>query len=353
MIDILTTALIPIILAAIILLPDAKEKNRNKERNEQTNDFFSKDYTTALKGLAAIVVIFVHVPGNKGNVLQDAIGSFAYVAVTFFFLVSAYGMQLAAENNQGYLSSFWKNRLASLLIPMVLVNIACYIAKCLFSDTPELSMLIHLNNYVAVLLTYCLWFWVLEMIGNHFGLKKRTIDIINISGVVLSSLVVYFSATTSGWCFERIGLVWGLLLFRYFPAFLNWMRTNEKYKRIILLAVSLVLGVAYLKFKSVFFWGEYLLKIVLGIALLACLSLWSYRKNFGKRILLFLGGISYEIYLLHAFIMILLDEHFNISSGWFMIITIASTIIIAYLINIVARPLVSMVKRSKILNFNI
>ncbi|MBD5266812.1 MAG: acyltransferase [Bacteroides sp.] len=340
MIDILTTALIPIILAAIVLLPDAKGKVTE-------SNFFNKDYTTALKGLAAIVVIFVHVPADNGNRLQDAIGSFAYVAVTYFFLVSAYGMQLAAENKAGYLNSFWKKRLASLLIPMVVINIVCYAIKYFLSDSPEAVMLVYLDRYVAVLLSYCLWFWCLEMLGNHFGWTRGTIDIINISGVIISSLVLYFFISGSGWCFERIGFIWGLLLFRYFPSFLNWLKKNEKPKRIIFLLASLALGIAYLKYKSTYFFGEYLLKIMLGFVILVGMSLWSYRMNFSKKILLFLGGISYEIYLLHVFVLEMLAKHLPMPSGLLITTAIALTVILAYIINLIAKPLVEKARRVK------
>ena len=65
--------------------------------------FFSKDYTDVLKGLCCLIIIYVHIKPERGNTLQDAIGSFAYVAVTFFFLVSAYGMLAGVERKQNYL----------------------------------------------------------------------------------------------------------------------------------------------------------------------------------------------------------------------------------------------------------
>lgn len=338
MVDILTTGLIPLVLFLIVLFPDKRSDGEN---------FFSKNYTTALKGLAAIVVIFVHVPAEFGNKLQDAIGSFAYVAVTYFFLVSAFGMQLASETKSGYLRSFWKNRFASLLIPMVLVNIVCYGASALLKDAPELSLLLSINSYVAVLLTYCVWFWCLEMIGKRLKLSRRTIDLINISGVVITSLLLYFSDTRTGWCYERIGLVWGLLLFRYFPSFMVWLGRSERLKKALFLVASLLLGVLYLKYKELYFWGGYLVKIALGVALLVCLSLWSRRVNFNNKILLFLGGISYEIYLLHAVVMEMLKDHVNVSSGVFILITVVITIVLAYVINLIAAPLVRKVRGMK------
>ena len=85
--------------------------------------FFSKDYTTVLKGLCCLIVIYVHVKEPHGNILQNAIGSFAYVCVTLFFMVSSYGMMVSIEHKRDYLQHFWRNRLLALLIPMILINI--------------------------------------------------------------------------------------------------------------------------------------------------------------------------------------------------------------------------------------
>lgn len=330
--SLLSTACVLLIFIIMICL-----KRRNCE-NE--NSFFTKEYTTALKGLAAIVVIFVHVPADYSNVLQDAIGSFGYVAVTFFFLVSSYGMQLAVENKQGYMTTFWKNRLSSLLIPMIIINIVNYGANYLFSGVSRLPLLIKFNEYVAVLLSYRLWFWCLEIIGNYFRLNRKTTDLINISGVLLSSLCLYFLGESTGWCYERLGLVWGVLLYRYFPAMLNWIKRRNLSPKIIFIVASLVLGVLYLKYKYVYFWGAYMLKIVLGVVLLMCLFLWSYRRNFNNRILLFLGGISYEIYLFHTTFMLLMRDYFAPPAYLFIPVTVVSTIVLAYLIDAVSKPLI-------------
>ena len=113
----LMTALIPL-LGVIFLL---------QSRRGDDATFFSKDYTDVFKGLCCLIVIYVHVKPERGNMLQDAIGSFAYVAVTFFFLVSAYGMLYGLKKKNDYLEKFWRNRLVSLLIPCFLVNVVGFI----------------------------------------------------------------------------------------------------------------------------------------------------------------------------------------------------------------------------------
>ena len=108
MLNYILTAIIPVL--TIFMGVKAKEGNN-------TEDLFSRDYTSVLKGLCCIIVVMVHIRDGYTNSLQDAIGSFAYVCVTLFFMISAYGMQLSVESKADYLNHFWRNRLLALLIP--------------------------------------------------------------------------------------------------------------------------------------------------------------------------------------------------------------------------------------------
>lgn len=116
--DLILTSFIPIALLVILLW--------GNKPDEDGTSFFNKEYTRVLKGACCIIVILVHVPMSHGNVLQDAIGSFGYVAVTLFFMISAYGMYYSKQRKSNYLTHFWRNRLSSLLIPMLLINVVEY-----------------------------------------------------------------------------------------------------------------------------------------------------------------------------------------------------------------------------------
>lgn len=116
--DLILTSFIPIALLVILLWGNKPDEDRTS--------FFNEEYTRVLKGACCIIVIFVHVPMSHGNVLQDAIGSFAYVAVTLFFMISAYGMYYSKQRKSNYLTHFWRNRLSSLLVPMLLINVVEY-----------------------------------------------------------------------------------------------------------------------------------------------------------------------------------------------------------------------------------
>ena len=156
------------------------------KRDPKGKFFLSKDYTTTLKGLAALIVVFVHFPEEYQNPVQDMIGSFAYVAVTIFFLFSAYGMQYGIEKKNGYLRTFWLNRFANLVIPNWMINMVTAMIVLLFADSSVVSgNVFRLNHYVWVLLEYCVVFFIIEFLHRRYSLySRRTADLLLISTVV-------------------------------------------------------------------------------------------------------------------------------------------------------------------------
>lgn len=308
--------------------------------------FFSKDYTSMLKGVCCLIVIYVHFHGAYTNTLQDAIGSFGYIAVTLFFLISAYGMMLSSERKKNYLNHFWRNRLIALLIPCLCVNLLG-IALSFAEGSFEWHAIYQINGYVKVLLQFCLWFYIIEFCKRKWFPKKHQLgDSILIAGIVISSIFLYLfiyddSSSTAGWCFERMGLVWGILLNRYYQSFVKWMDSHRGIKAVILCVISAVLGITYLKFKLVWFWGAYLLKIVLGLFIILFLFTATSNRKIGNRFGLWLGNISYEVYLSHGMVMGFLAYAMSeLSSGMFILITVVATLILSYFVHSIDKIIV-------------
>lgn len=315
--------------------------------------FFSEDYTTVLKGLCCLIVIYVHIRHPYGNKLQDAIGSFAYVCVTLFFLVSAYGMMLSVERKKKYLWYFWRNRLVALLIPCLLVNLFAFGLDVVNYGEYRYSVIWYLNTYVAVLLQWCVWFYIIEICKQKFfPTNNKMADSFLIAGVVISSLLNYFFieaevSAEAGWCFERMGLVWGVLLYRYFDNFVTWMDKNRMAKVIVLCLLGGILGVTYLKYKIIYFWGAYLLKIVLGFMLILFLFTATSNRKFGDKVSLWLGNISYEVYLSHHIMMAALICWLpvGVNSGVFILLTVLSTLFISTILHSIGKPIVNKLRK--------
>lgn len=326
--DYVLTALVPILLVLCVLWGNKKVSN--------SDTFMSKDYTTVLKGACCIIVILVHIPLAYQNKLQDAIGSFAFICVTMFFLMSAYGMSLSKDKKNGYMKHFWRNRLSALLVPQMLINISFCISQYL--TTGEYGNFFYINNYIIVLLEYCLWFYLVYIGRNLYSGKVA--NILLVVGVAISSFVMYFLFDGNEWCYERWGLIWGLLLYLNFSLIKRFVKSNWS-KIFIFGLISLILGIAYLKFKTFFFYGEYLLKILLGLVVILFVYILSSQRILGNKAILFLGRISYEVYLSHGLVMIVLKNVMpELSSGIFIVLTVLITILFSAMIHYIGKPIV-------------
>lgn len=308
-----------------------------------------------MKGLCCLIVIYVHIKEPFTNPLQDMIGSFGYVCVTLFFLFSAYGMLKSVEKNELYLKSFWRNRLVALLVPCLLINIVSFGLGVANSGLYKFSILYHLNGYVAVLLQWCIWFYIVEVCRiKWFKDKKHLADYILIAGVIMSSICYYWFvegtvSAQAGWCYERMGLVWGVLLYRYYQRIVIWMETKRWVKVVVLTILGVLLGVLYLKYKFVYFWGAYLLKIILGFVLISLLFTATSNRKLGNRFGLWLGDISYEVYLSHGLIMGTLALYFpkTMNVGWFLFATVVITLVLSYCVHLIGKPMIRMLRTTQ------
>lgn len=344
------TALVPLFMVAAFLWKALKTSVDNPQ-------FMNKNFTDTLKGLCAIIVVMVHFRPEYQNSLQDAMGGFAYVAVTFFFLFSAYGMQWSLANKPGYLKHFWRGRLVGLLLPAVLINVAFFIIQSLYHGELQFATLLYANDYVVVLLEYCLLFYVVMKFCEIRAISNlRYAYLFMAAIVVVSSLLLYFLTVYvdgrhgTNWCFERYGLIYGLGLFAFFPAVKKWTGHSTLPKLIVAGIVSAVLGLLYVKgYKNMYFWGEYVLKIALGLSMVVTVLLLTRRLQIGNKITSFLGSISYEIYLSHGWVMYLLAHYFpEMRSGEFIIATYFVTIMFSFAIHKAVKALRPFLLRQKL-----
>ena len=121
-------------------------RNKVIMKNEQTLGILDKEQSLAIRAVCCIIVVLVHVPQQHGNFIQDAIGSFGYIAVTLFFMLSAYGLKYSVENKKDYLKNFWRNRVLILLIPFWLVNIIAVLLNPQEGIVNNLLAIIGLKN---------------------------------------------------------------------------------------------------------------------------------------------------------------------------------------------------------------
>lgn len=319
--------LIVAFLGFIIIFIDRKGKN---------GSFFDLENTNCMRGFWCLIVLLVHIPAQYQNSIQNVIGSFAYIGVTFFFMTSSYGLTLGAiKDIEKVRQGFWKRRLGKLLLPMVIVNIARVTAEAVCLKSFTWWKLFAITGFVRQILFFYFIFWIVICILP----EKISFDIkcvILYISVVLFSVVIYFWKTNGifGWPVESFGFAYGLLLARKKEIFLKLSKKKAWIFAGIFCGLSLIVGVTYLKFKSIVFLGDYLIKTILGISILCFMLFLNSRISIGNCVSRFLGKISYEVYLIHDVIFIVLAAlPLTLNSGVFVLCSIIFTIVFSFVVN--------------------
>ena len=328
--------MIPVVafLSYLLVIRDTKGKK---------NSFFDMDTTTTMRGFWCLIVMLVHVPALYQNPIQDMLGSFAYIGVSFFFMTSSYGLVLSVRKNPASLEEFWKRRLPKLLLPMLAVNVLTLAADCVMGKA-DVWTLVRITGFVRQLLLFYLVFWIVFRIP---GLNQNQREWILCGCVVVLSLLIYWldGMYLFSWPVESFGFLYGVLLARYADTFIKKTSSRWLIKCTVGCVAALLLGVLYLKTKHVAFWGDYMIKIMLGIGILLFMLCVNTRYSMGNRVGRFLGGISYEVYLVHS--LVYQCVHYivkGLDSGVYVLICMVITVAVSVLVHWICKPILRCVK---------
>jgi len=303
------------------------------------NNFFDLTTANVIRGICSIFVIMVHFPAQWTNKVQDMIGSFAFVAVTLFFMMSAYGLVISVNTKENYLKGFFRKRILVLLVPFF-VSVAI---KLLFGFNWRSGGVL----FVCVLVLFYLVFYFV----NRY-VKWKYKNMIVVLFVFLYSFCGYlFIKNTAiqnlgfSWYYESLGFAYGILLAQ-FQDKLVLLAKDKYFLKISTLAVcSCICGILYLKFKTIYFYGEYVLKCLLGIVIIMFVIMLVTRFRLGNKLSVQLGKISFEVFLYHGLVIPLLEKYTCFSSGISISLTVLITVLLAFVMNKIDSLLVKMLKK--------
>ena len=133
-----------------------------------------------------------------------------------------------------------------------------------------------------------------------------------------------------------------MLLFYGFPRIVAWAELQRGRKTILAGLLAAGLGIAYLAFKSAWFWGGFLLRTAMGLAIIVFVLLAIQKHRLGNAATDWLGRISYEVYLSHDLTMSVLKHHFpGLGSGLFILLSLLLTLLYSSCIHALASRLVA------------
>lgn len=306
-----------------------------------SGEVFSLEETNAMRGLWCLIVVLVHIPATYQNRIQDMLGSFAYIGVSFFFMTSGFGLMLNIEKNGfGKMTGFWKRRLPRLLIPMEIMNILTMTVTFAKTGKVDWLQLISITGFVRQLLLFYLVFWAGCQIASKFitpTYRKRFLY-----GAVLILILALYAASfvlsIPLWPVESVGFLLGMLLAQHKKRASAFFAGKWLLKCVVAFVCSAILGLIYIKMKHIVFVGDYIIRILLNICIQTFVLCVNYRVSVSNVLTKFLGKISYEVYLLHGVVFsFLIMLPVNFGSWPFIIASLTLTVLLSALVELISR----------------
>lgn len=250
--------------------------------------FMSKSHTNICRGVAAIIIVFQHVAGGFGVRYLTPLGG---IGVAIFLILSGYGLNESFKRKG--IGGYWKTKIISVLLPYIMVCIVVIICDA-FSKN---EVTIPYYWYIDFMLLWYLAFYAVIRIPNLYSHRYSFFGIV--------SLLVFFVG-----CALNDGLRAEQAVSFFIGVWIsdNYKKAKGKIIKNQMIAVLLIVGIALLGCKQVpairalentaMWYGiQLMMKISVAIAFIGLI--YKFSAFFKNRMLMNVGLVSYELYLVH------------------------------------------------------
>lgn len=274
---------------------------------ENNHTPLDRSFTTVLKGIAMLMVVFCHI-GNQFCRYLTPLGG---VGVAIFLMLSGYGLSLSCKKTG--LDGYWRKRFITVLVPYAFVEI---ITLPLRGDVTPVSFLLDIAliqpqfqlgwfmNYILVLYIV---FWVSFKIPAP---EKKKLGIL---AVFLVALGVYYLFTSPIRFEQSFSFFIGVVM-------ANWdirKKLNVKVSAALMIFAIIVLGLKQIEYvrdvSLVLCFCDLLIKTCASVGIVFFLYYVSDRFGFWKqaeRVLSPIGGYAFELYLVHGYALMAFDLNY-------------------------------------------
>lgn len=284
---------------------------------------FDRNATMPLRGFMAMAVVIGHLFIRTDCNFYGIGDYFKWhtFAVAVFFFISGYGMFSQWLNRKDYLDGNLIKVSRKILLPMFIL-IGIIAGYSILTHTFSFSSVVKdYSEGQTAMLPHSWYVWELflfSLIFNIFGLIIKDLKSNNKSLIMLlllfaGSIKVYITLRyvfhwPKWWWFSTISFPIGVL-YAYKEDFVkNLIAKYGRYFYIALFAITLSIFALNMFFDSEA--SSLLLQAVLGPIVAMCVYVVKFPSGFG--IWNFLGGISYEIYLVHGIVRNTIDRHVSL-----------------------------------------
>lgn len=307
-------------------------------KKKQNGSVFSAEQTGALRGICAIEIMLGHIGIATGSIFLFPNRKAGILFVGIFFLLSGYGLSCSIANKQDYLRGFLKNRLKKVLIPAYVVFAIQLLGyniingeNSFWSQIFDLKLFFEATNwYVWECIALYIFFYVSYKYCAKYA--EQMIWAICIGFII----VAFFLKIDNPWYGSTLCFPLGMLYYRHEDKVaLIFENSIKRWGSAVLVLVGIV-SIAILVFFALgeeSFIGNLVARniasVSFGMAAIVVLT----RVRIINRVSLFLGKISYEIFLIHPTVILMLEEIGIESISVYAVLVVVVSVAVGYCLN--------------------
>jgi len=361
------------------------------KRPEVKGEYFENpigiDNAKAIKGFAAIGIILHHLVQKiteYGGVYRGPVTIFNWMGILFtsiFFFFSGYGLIVSKIKKEGYVESFLKNRMPAVLIPFCVSNIIYFIVVGIYNAEIDNALdvllsltgirLINTNTWfiVEIIILYLIFY----LASRKFKDSDKVLKIVLISTIVMVTVSLFLghdyhdgaarNPFQGEWWYNTIFLFYlGMRFGLYEDRYLERLKRSYKWLMpVAACAFVLIYACSIFVTENVGYYQEWpghpgygakfvtlLVQSIACILFMLCIVLVSMKLQFGNRAVLFVGGISLELYIIHDLVKrAIIDNGRDGNDVAFFAMVLMISGVLAYLLNLLDNLLIRLWKGRK------
>lgn len=300
-----------------------------------------KTTTNCCKGIAAVVIMLHHISFRLSNlpVYVKPIWYIAFPIVGFFFFMSGYGLTCGLLQKKNYLQGFLSKRLFNILAPYMIVAVGWIgFEICGGRQTPARAFAEAFTiHYIQPL--WFIWVIIVSYIVFYLVFKHATfsVGVCWFTGIAIAYILISIFVNPRDEMYASIiGMPLGVLWAEYEEKIDAYFEVDFLKKEILTSIIFTALFVGRLILSAAGFENQFfqtILRNVITFTFIVPLIEGMKRVRIQKNSLRWLGTISYEIYIIHPFILYYFEKKLETgeSVGNFEIIgwTIGCTLLLA------------------------
>ena len=375
--------LYPLLLLVITFFGVKKAK-----KGEVAEEFLSPGQTKMLQGSVCIAIIMHHVVQDitsygvyrKGPITQ--FNDMGILMTSVFFFISGYGLITSVNTRPGYLKTFLRKRLPTVLIPFFITNIIGILIFKYYCNIHMSASLIKKYLIGTYLINGNAWF-IIEIVILYLSfyilfrlIKNRDIALVLMCVV---TLVIIWYASKQGhdmdgfsrwfrgewWYNSTIVFAFGMVFARFKDKLTAFF--NKRYTVKLIVVAVLFVGTYIAAVYANNCLGYYQLNmsfharreqlITLAAQSIACLFstlliiLLNMKLTLNNKALKYLGGISLEVYLLHRYFLDKIFGSMRLSDtqllGLVIVSSLAAAAIVSPIIKWIVKGVTSLLCKKK------